>query len=89
LLRLDTNRLVLVKMGYDSRKNAEAASSRVIDLRQLKASKNPSSNAFVGNEASAPPTASKVDLKAATIEIRTVERRQVYVDGQPVGDPIE
>ena len=29
------------------------------------------------------------DLQKATIEIRTVERRQAFVDGKPVGDPFE
>jgi hypothetical protein len=29
------------------------------------------------------------DLTRATIEVRTIERRQLFVDGKPVGDPIE
>jgi len=30
-----------------------------------------------------------VDLKRAAIEIRPVERRQLFVDGRPVGEPFE
>jgi len=32
---------------------------------------------------------SKVDLRTTSVELRTVQRRQLYVDGQPIGDPIE
>jgi hypothetical protein len=31
----------------------------------------------------------KTDLATAKIEIRTVERKQLYVDGKPVGENME
>ena len=34
-------------------------------------------------------TKSKIDLRTVTIELRSVQRRQLYVDGKPVGDPFE
>jgi hypothetical protein len=32
---------------------------------------------------------SKADPRTATVDVRTVTRRRVYVDGKPVGDPFE
>lgn len=92
LLRIDADRLVLVKHGYEVNSDSNVLESRVIDLRELGAGKKPrpSQGAFVGNEAKpAPTSAAKVDLKRATVEIRPVERRQLYVDGKPVGEPFE
>jgi hypothetical protein len=40
----------------------------------------------------APPAASRAiprDIDRGAVEIRKVERRQLYVDGQPIGDPFE
>ena len=31
----------------------------------------------------------KVNLPAAKVELRTVERKQLYIDGQPVGEDME
>ena len=37
-----------------------------------------------------PPTDVKgVDLRTAPVEVRPVTRRQVFVDGRPVGEPFE
>jgi hypothetical protein len=56
--------------------------SRVIDLAKLgKDKKEP-------REVRA-ATPDKSDLANASIEVRPVQRRQLYVDGKPVGDPFE
>jgi hypothetical protein len=36
-----------------------------------------------------PPKTTVADLSRAVIEVRPVQRRQLYVDGKPVGEPIE
>jgi hypothetical protein len=78
LLRLDAGHLLLVYKPYDT----SVPQSRVIDLAALGKGKT---------EVAAAPAVKpdKVDLGSAKIEIRPVERRQLYVDGQPVGNPIE
>jgi hypothetical protein len=79
LLRLDAGRVLLVHKPYDS----SLVQSRVIDLGKLG-----KSDAKQAQEVRA-ATAAKVDLAKAVIEIRPVERRQLYVDGTPVGEPFE
>ena len=37
----------------------------------------------------APPAAPALDLRTVPVEVRTVERRQLFVDGKPVGEPFE
>ncbi|MDQ3077428.1 MAG: DUF4153 domain-containing protein [Pseudomonadota bacterium] len=37
----------------------------------------------------APPATSAPDLRTAPVEVRTVERRQLHIDGTPVGEPFE
>ena len=36
-----------------------------------------------------PPSVTGVDLRTAPVEVRSVQRRQVFVDGKPVGEPFE
>ncbi|HET9398546.1 MAG TPA: DUF4153 domain-containing protein, partial [Sphingomicrobium sp.] len=78
LLRLDAGHLLLVYKPYDRSR----VQSRVIDLAELgKGKKGP-------REVKA-ATPNEVDLAKATVDVRSVQRRQLYVDGQPVGDPFE
>ena len=80
LLRLDAGHLLLVYKPYET----SLVQSRVIDLSTLgKKEARPAAKA-------APAARPKeVDLGHANIEIRPVQRRQLYVDGKPVGDPVE
>ena len=76
LLRLDAGHLLLVTKPYDG----GPVQSRVIDLARL----------GKRDEVRLPnPETQAVDLSRATIELRPVQRRQLYVDGKPVGEPIE
>ncbi len=76
LLRLDDNRLLLVTtMGEPSH-----VSSSVIDLSQPM---------HVETVRPAPTSAVGLDLDNARIDVRQVERRQLFVNGEPVGDPFE
>ena len=77
LLRLDNNRLLLVHNRY----GGTAVQSRIIDLRKLGNEKRPA--------VADPSTVPTADLSKAGIELRPVQRRQLYVDGKPVGDPFE
>lgn len=78
LLRLDEGRLLLVHNPHGG-----LVQSRVIDVATL------------GDDGKEPAAATpvmsqeKTDLSRASIEIRPVQRRQLYVDGKPVGEPIE
>jgi hypothetical protein len=79
LMRLDAGHLLLVYKPHDT----SFVQSRIIDLAKLGKDKN---------EPGAPSPAAKtqqVDLGRAAIEVRPVQRRQLYVDGQPVGEPFE
>ena len=81
LLRLGPSRLLLVHDPHGGQ-----VKSRVIDLADLaKPKKDP------GVAAMEEATASIVDVNLgnARIELRSVQRRQLYVDGKPVGEPIE
>jgi hypothetical protein len=81
LLRLDPDHLVLV-----SNPSGAAAQSRIISLSDLAKSEMDKGNDAVKTIEGGIVNS---DLSKAKIEIRQVERRQVYVDGKPVGDPIE
>ena len=75
LLRLDDNRLVVIAAQGEERWVASA----LIDLREpLHAEAVP-----------AIPAPKGVDLDKAKIEVRPVPRRQLYVNGEPVGVPFE
>lgn len=78
LVRLDANRLLLVTTGYDN-----AVQSRVIELDELATGKEQTAAITV------PPQVKGVDLARAQIEIRPIGRRQLFVDGKPVGEPFE
>jgi len=77
LLRLDAGRLLLVYKPYDG----SFVQSRVIALASLGSKVQPARAVPAGPE--------KTDLARATIEIRSVQRRQLYVDGRPVGEVFE
>ena len=78
LLRLDASHLLLVHKPYDT----SNVQSRVIDLTALGISpKQPAAARLAATD--------KVDLAKALIEVRPVQGRQLYVDGKPVGTPIE
>ena len=74
LIRLDAGRLVLVHSPYGQ------VQTKIIDLSALTRMQQP---------APAEPTKPVVDLGRASIELQPVERRQVFVDGKPVGNAIE
>jgi hypothetical protein len=78
LLRIDTGRLLLVHNPHGG-----FVQSRVIDLATL------GKDAKEAVAAPAVTSKEKTDLSRASIEIRQVQRRQLYVDGKPVGEPIE
>jgi hypothetical protein len=78
LVRLDANRLLLVTTGYD-----KAVQSRIIELDELATGKEQTAAITV------PPQVKGVDLARAQIEIRPIGRRQLFVDGKPVGEPFE
>jgi hypothetical protein len=78
LARIDANRLLLVTTGYD-----KAVQSRIIEVNKLGSGKERASAIAV------PPPVKGVDLARAQIEIRPAERRQLYVEGKPVGEPFE
>ncbi len=80
LVRLDSQRLLLIHDPYGGH-----VQSRVIDLSAL--GRERERDAAKAAVAAAKPDT--VDLGQASIEIRPVERRQLYVDGKPVGEPIE
>ena len=76
LLRLDQNRVLLVSAVEGQR----GVSSTVFDLDRP---------ANLGLAPPGPRAPGSVDLDSATIELRQVERRQLYVDGMPFGEPFE
>ncbi len=82
LMRLDSQRVLLVTAGYNQQLQV-----RVIDLANLNQREQAAAAALRATEEKAKP--GEVDLGRAKLEIRTVERRQLYVDGKPVGEPIE
>lgn len=81
LIRLDEDRLLLVHDPHGT--GPQLRTIRPADLQQGDKLENPRA---------APPGTSDArttDLARAQIEIRSVERRQLYVDGRPVGDVFE
>jgi hypothetical protein len=78
LLRIDADRLMLVV----SQGERKLLTTSMIDL------KLPLEPRI--EVAPAPPAALEgVDLDSATVEVRPITRRQVHVDGKPVGEPFE
>jgi len=77
VLRVDADRLLVVWQGADK--------GTVASLVELK--RDP---ADIDYGAEARDLTPKIDdLQKAKIEIRTIERRQAFIDGKPVGDPFE
>ncbi|MDP9422594.1 MAG: DUF4153 domain-containing protein, partial [Pseudomonadota bacterium] len=87
LLRLDSDRLLLVYNPYGS-----TIESREVVLSSLAKRSRKPSDADLDAAAAAVEEAANAkapDLSRATIEVRTVTKQQLFVDGQPVGSPIE
>ncbi|QNN65754.1 DUF4153 domain-containing protein [Sphingomonas rhizophila] len=77
VMRIDATRLLVVWQG-----GGKVAMANVVDL-----SRNPGDIETAAADRNLFP---KVDnLEKARIEVRTVKRRQAFVDGKPVGDPFE
>lgn len=77
VLRVDADRLLVVWQGAD-----KSTVASLVDLRR--------DPADIDYGAKARDLSPKVDdLQRARIEIRTIERRQAFIDGKPVGDPFE
>ena len=76
LMRLDERRLLLVT----SYGEGGHVTSAIIDLTVP---------ADVELARPAPPGPQDVNLESAQIEVRPIQRRQLFVNGQPVGEPFE
>jgi hypothetical protein len=79
LVRLDADRLLLVHNPH----GVGFVQSRIIDVKQA------GQPAKAARPVEVPVAGQQVDLRQATIEIRPIQRRQLYVDGKPVGEPLE
>jgi hypothetical protein len=80
LARIDNQRLLLI-----SKDNAQGpAEASIIELRDLE-----KSGRTTVDEPGATPSPPGIDLSKANVEIRTVQRRQAFVDGHPVGAPFQ
>lgn len=79
LQRVSPNRLLLISV----RGKARVVSTRLLDPKAR------SEDYFVDEPDDTPKNPEGVDLNSATIELRPVTRRQLYVNGQPVGDTVE
>ena len=79
LQRVSPNRLLLISV----RGKARVVSTRLLDPEAR------SEDYFVDEPDDTPKNPEGVDLNSATIELRPVTRRQLYVNGQPVGDTVE
>jgi hypothetical protein len=81
LFRADPHRIILVSAsGIPAQ-----LGTQVIDERHL----DESSNATSVNSAKNHPSGEGFDLTNATLEVREVKLKLVYVNGKPVGDPFE
>lgn len=76
VLRVDATRLLVVWHSGD-----KSAVANLVDLAR--------DTADIDRTAAQDLMPKVDDLQKAKIEIRTVERRQAFVDGKPVGDPFE
>ena len=59
----------------------------VIDLQKVEDRAKGKSSAYLEVTGEETPPVKGVDLSRATVEIRSVEKRQAFVDGKPVGEP--
>ncbi|MEO6580697.1 MAG: DUF4153 domain-containing protein [Sphingomicrobium sp.] len=78
LMRVDSDRLLLIT-SYGPRREV---TSTIIDANQPVTRQGTRTRALV-------PSAEGVELDKARVELRRVSRRQLYVDGKPVGVPFE
>jgi len=84
LLRVDNRRVAFISSYGPS---ATTVVSRIIDLDRLSPHGNGRVEVVLPVE---PNSAAHVgDLANATFEVRDVERRQLFINGRPVGDPFE
>lgn len=74
LIRLDAARLVLLVADGQKRR----VESHVIDLRQQ-----------ADGQAASSALPAAVDLDKAQVEVRSITRRQIHIDGRPVGKPFD
>lgn len=74
VVKLDDNRIVVISQN---RKSSDYTTAEVLSVADHK----PDSPAI--------ERPGLVDLKAVPIEIRPITRQQIYVNGKPVGEPIE
>ena len=81
LIRVDEQRLALINGGA----GPSMVSMRIIDLDRV----SHSAGKPVPPPTETDPVALVEDLANASVELRDVNRRQVYVDGKPVGVPFE
>ena len=87
LLRIDERRLLLIKT--EGAKDNRSVATSIVDVQKLEAlaKKDPAGTAYGFDVESREEEAAVrgVDLSSANVDIRTVERRQAFVDGKPVG----
>lgn len=81
VLKIDDRRLLVISESGEERR----VQSTTIRLDQIE---KPGMGDGLG-EYNPPPEVKGVDLRTAPVEIRGVARRQLFVDGKPVGEPFE
>jgi len=85
LMRVDPQRLLLLTMK--GRAEDRAVSASVVDLQKVENRSAGKTSRYFDATGEETPTVKGVDLSRATVEIRTVQKRQAFVDGKQVGDP--
>jgi hypothetical protein len=78
LLRVDADRLMIVASHGEERRLTSSMIDLTLPLHPR-----------VEVATAAPPAPAGVDLDSARIEIRPITRRQLHVDGKPLGEPFE
>lgn len=84
LVRLDANRLLLAGQYGDG-----TITTRIIRLDTRLGERSADGLIETADEAAPSVAPPSVDVGTGTMEIRTVTRSQLFVDGKPVGDPFE
>lgn len=82
LLRVDAKRVILLSSAM----GRSMVTGQLISLDALDSADGSPARP---EPTRSPPVAEQVDLATAPVEIRDVKRRQLFVDGQPVGEPFE
>ena len=85
LLVVDPSHAILAGRSDD----VEAVQSRLLRLGADGKWQNVRDRTGFAAEEGAKPSPSTPDLRTAPVELRTVERHQLFIDGKPVGDPID